>query len=39
MVEQIVKGCTWLKYHKDLRILICEHHGYALENPPPPRGE
>ncbi|KAG6237706.1 hypothetical protein E4U25_002430 [Claviceps purpurea] len=33
MVEQIVKGCTWLKYHKDLRILICEHHGYALQNP------
>ncbi|KAG6078868.1 hypothetical protein E4U15_004050 [Claviceps sp. LM218 group G6] len=33
MGEQILKDYTWLKYHKDLQILICEHHGYALRNP------
>ncbi|KAG6069484.1 hypothetical protein E4U16_007657 [Claviceps sp. LM84 group G4] len=34
MGEQIVENCTWLKYHMDLQILICEHHGYAVRNPP-----
>ncbi|KAG6027663.1 hypothetical protein E4U40_001446 [Claviceps sp. LM458 group G5] len=33
MGEQIVQDCTWLKYHQDLQILICEHHGYAVRNP------